>query len=152
MTHIPDDKPLTAGDLKAILRDRSRLAKNGEGWGEYFRDKWFTPQNIGWIVALVLFGYGEWRDVKSDAREAKASTIENTVNTDKLSDRVDEVAKTIEMVQTTIEANRTTTKSEIAALRVDVQTQLRITRNDLRQQIEPVKTQLQNIQKSVEGR
>lgn len=152
MNELPDDKVLTVGDMKAMFRDQSRLFKNGEPWGDYFRDKWLTPKNLGWLVALCLYGYGEWRDVKSDAKEAKASTILITADNTKLTERVNDMAKTVNTVQATIDTNREHTRVEIAALKADVQSQMRMTRKDFTDQIDTLRTPLRDIQNTVKDR
>jgi hypothetical protein len=135
MSHIPDDKPLTAGDLREILQERSRLLKNGETWGEYL-GKWITPQNL---VLVVMAGFtigGRVQQAQTDITKALDSNARLVGEIATLSKAVDTQQKAVDAQQEAIEAQREmfATRQNLESLQERVR--LNVTRREFREAIE----------------
>lgn len=156
MSEIPDDKPLTAGDLREILRARSRLGKNGETWAQYFREKWLTPQNILLAVLAVFTVGGRVQEMQTGvagavdlARKATEAQTQLLREIGTLSQAVDSQQKAVEAQQRVIEAQREmfATKANLEALADRVR--LNITRREFQEFQRTVVPSLQRIENSV---
>jgi hypothetical protein len=157
-TQIPDDgKPVTEAQVKAILRDRARLFKNGEGWGEYFRDKWLTPQNLGWICALAFMVYGEWRDMRTGvagaieaARKATEAQAQLLTEIGTLSKAVDTQQQAVEAQHAVIEAQRSVFATSQNLVALEERVRQSVTRREFLEFQRSVLPALQRIEKSVD--
>jgi hypothetical protein len=101
MSELPQDKPLTVGDMRTLLRDRSRLLKNGETWGEYAA-KWITPQNLLIVVMAIFTVGGRVQQAQTDITEAAKVAQEAITVAANISQKFDEVQGTVISQQATI--------------------------------------------------
>jgi hypothetical protein len=149
MSQIPDDKPLTAGDLRAILRERGRLFKNGETWGEYF-GKWITPQNL---ILVVMAGFtigGRVQQAQSDIAAVMQSNTRLVGEVATLSKAVDTQQRAVVAQQSVIEAQREmfATKQNLEALQERLK--LNVSRREFLEFQRSVLPTLQRIERKVE--
>jgi hypothetical protein len=149
MSQIPDDKPLTAGDLREILQERSRLLKNGETWGEYL-GKWITPQNL---VLVVMAGFtigGRVQQAQSDIAAVMQSNTRLVGEVATLSKAVDTQQRAVVAQQSVIEAQREmfATKQNLEALQERLK--LNVSRREFLEFQRSVLPTLQRIERKVE--
>jgi hypothetical protein len=118
MSELPDDTPLTVGAMRAMLRDRSRLFKNGESWADYIREKWLTPQNLLIVVMAVFTVGGRVQEVQTGvaaaiaaAEAAMAATeaqeklaVELTERTRAVDEQLDKIEKNQDLYATKVDS------------------------------------------------
>lgn len=151
MSQIPDDKVLTAGDMRTILKDHSRFFKNGESWGEYF-GKWITPQNL---LLVIMFGYtvgGRVQQAQTDIAAALKSNAQLVGEVATLSKAVDTQQRAVVAQQKVIEAQREmfATKENLVALQERMR--LNVTRHEFQEFQRTVLPTLRRIERSVDQR
>jgi hypothetical protein len=149
MSQIPDDKPLTAGDFRRLMQERSRLFKNGETWGEYF-GKWITPQNL---ILVVMAGFtigGRVQQAQSDIAAVMQSNTRLVGEVATLSKAVDTQQRAVVAQQSVIEAQREmfATKQNLEALQERLK--LNVSRREFLEFQRSVLPTLQRIERKVE--